>query len=441
MTNTQSFVAGFRNSAPYINALRTRTLVISFGGEAVIDDKFPNFIHDIALLNSLGIRLVLVHGARPQIARCLKEKQISSEFVNNLRVTNAATMNCVKQAVGNVRVEIEALMSMGLANSPMAGAKIRVISGNFMTARPLGIINGVDHDHTGEVRRIDHASIHNHLANGEIVLLSPIGYSPTGEILNVNAEDVASAVAIELKADKLIYLTENQGIKDNRKKIIPALQVSEAESLLNKKRKPTANTITNKSDYLEKAVYACRHDVKRVHIIDRHVDGALIEELFTRDGIGTLISADIYEGLRPATIDDVGGILELISPLENKDVLVRRSRDHLELEINHFTVVERDGAIIACSALYPNAKENIAELACLAVHPDYQNTGRGNILFEYMEKQAQEMGIKKLFVLTTQTAHWFRERGFKNVDIKSLPVKRKNMYNYKRNAKVYVKTL
>jgi amino-acid N-acetyltransferase len=437
VTNTQSFVAGFRNSAPYINALRSRTLVISFGGEAVIDEKFPNFIHDIALLNSLGIRLVLVHGARPQIARCLKEKQISSEFINNLRVTNAATMNCVKQAVGNVRVEIEALMSMGLANSPMAGAKIRVISGNFMTARPLGVINGVDHDHTGEVRRIDHVSIHSHLANGEIVLLSPIGYSPTGEILNVNAEDVASAAAIELKADKLIYLTENQGIKDNRKKIIPALQVSEAESLLNKKKKSTAN----KTNYLEKAVHACRNDVNRVHIIDRHLDGALIQELFTRDGIGTLISADTYEGLRPATIDDVGGILELISPLESKDVLVRRSRDHLELEINHFTVVERDGAIIACSALYPSTKENVAELACLAVHPDYQNTGRGNILFEYMERQAREMEIKKLFVLTTQTAHWFRERGFKSTDIKSLPVKRKNMYNYKRNSKVYVKTL
>ena len=441
MTNTQSFVAGFRNSAPYINALRSRTLVISFGGEAVIDEKFPNFIHDIALLNSLGIRLVLVHGARPQIARCLKEKQISSEFINNLRVTNAATMNCVKQAVGNVRVEIEALMSMGLANSPMAGAKIRVISGNFMTARPLGVINGVDHDHTGEVRRIDHANIHSHLANGEIVLLSPIGYSPTGEILNVNAEDVASAAAIELKADKLIYLTENQGIKDNRKKIIPALQVSEAESLLNKKQKSTANTITNKSNYLEKAVHACRNDVNRVHIIDRHLDGALIQELFTRDGIGTLISADTYEGLRPATIDDVAGILELISPLESKDILVRRSRDHLELEINHFTVVERDGAIIACSALYPSTKDNVAELACLAVHPDYQNAGRGNILFEYMERQAKEMEIKKLFVLTTQTAHWFRERGFKSTDIKSLPVKRKNMYNYKRNSKVYVKTL
>lgn len=438
MTNTQSFVTGFRNSAPYINALRNRTLVISFGGEAVLDKSFPDFIHDIALLNSLGIRLVLVHGARPQIERTLqKDKEASSETVNNLRITSLAILECVKQAVGNVRVEIEALLSMGLANSPMAGSKIRVTSGNYVTAKPIGVINGIDYEHTGEVRRVDHENIHKHLDNGEIVLISPIGYSPTGEIFNINAEDVASAVAIELKADKLIYLTEVSGIQNNKKQTIPELLLSEAESILVSRPK----TDTNKSDYLGTAVLACRQNVSRVHIIDRRIDGALIQELFTRDGIGTLISSDIYEGLRPATIDDVSGILELIAPLEDKGILTKRSRDRLELEINHFMVVERDGTIIACSALYPFPEESIAEIACLAVHPEYQNSGRGNNLFDYMVRRAKEMELKKLFVLTTQTTHWFLERGFKGTDINNLPLNSKKLYNNQRKSKVYIKTI
>ncbi len=454
MTGTQSFVTGFRDSAPYINALRGRTLVISFGGEAVADTTtFPHFIHDIALLNSLGIRLVLVHGARPQIECQLKKHQIESCYYNNLRVTNAATLDCVKHAVGNVRVDIEALLSMGLANSPMAGAKIRVTSGNYITAKPIGIIDGIDYDHTGQVRRVDVNSIETHLNNGEIVLLSPIGYSSTGEIFNINAEDAASAVAIALAADKLIYLIEDKGIRSSKNKIIPELLLSEAEALLNKESNKGSNkkqnkvqaTKTtkgpNKSGYLEKAVQACRENIKRVHIIDRHIDGALIQELFTRDGIGTLISVDIYEGLRQATINDVGGILELITPIEENGALVRRSRDRLELEINHFSVVERDGAVIACSALYPLIKESTAELACLAVHPDYRNSGRGNILLGHTERLAKEMGIKKLIVLTTQAAHWFCEKGFRKTDIDSIPIKQKAMYNYQRNSRIYVKQI
>ncbi len=459
MTDTQSFVAGFRDSAPYINALRGRTLIISFGGEAVADTTtFPHFIHDIALLNSLGIRLVLVHGARPQIERLLKKHQILSCFCNNLRITNMATLDCVKHAVGNVRVETEALLSMGLSNSPMAGAKIRVTSGNHITAKPVGIIDGIDYGHTGQVRRVDVNGIDSHLNNGEIVLLSPIGYSSTGEIFNINAEDTASAVAIALGADKLIYLIEDKGIRNSKNSIIPELLLSEAEALLNKalnkestkrvnkgvnkkhgKAQPTKDS--NKFAYLEKAVHACRNNIKRVHIIDRHIDGALIQELFTRDGIGTLISVDTYEGLRQANINDVGGILELITPIEENGALVRRSRDRLELEINHFSVVERDGAVIACSALYPFIKESTAELACLAVHPDYRNSGRGNILLGHTERQAKEMGIKKLIVLTTQAVHWFREKGFHKADINSIPIKQKAMYNYQRNSKIYVKQI
>lgn len=438
MKKNNTFVSGFRDSAPYINALRGRTLVISFGGEAVLDNhRFADFIHDIALLNSLGIRLVLVHGARPQIERQLREKKLASKKQKGLRITDNKTLECVKQAAGTVRVEIEALLSMGLPSSPMAGSKIRVSSGNFVTAKPIGIINGIDYGHTGEVRRVDKAILLKHLENNEIVLISPVGYSSTGEVFNINAEDTALSVATDLAADKLIFLVEDDGIVNKNKTIIRELTLCEAESLLNSKTKLAVNS----AKYLHKAAAACRQGVNRVHIIARNKDGALIQELFTRDGVGTLVSSDTYEGLRPARIDDVAGILELIGPLEQQDVLVKRSRDHLELEINHFTVVERDGAVIACSAFYPFIKENVAEVACLAVHPDYRNSGRGKILFDYLEKQAREMGISKLFVLTTQAAHWFREKGFKTANIDSLPVKKKSMYNYKRNSKVYVKKI
>ena len=292
LNNNSFFVNGFRDSAPYINALRGRTLVISFGGEAVIDSSFSNFIHD------------------PQIERQIKEKKLSANKHKNLRITDTKTLECVKQASGTVRVEIEALLSMGLPSSPMAGSKIRVTSGNFITAKPLGIIDGKDYGHTGKVRRVDSINLHAHLDNNEIVLLSPIGYSPTGEIFNISAEDLAFSVAAELKADKLIYLVEDKGITDSRKKVIRELVLTQAELLINSKRKFSSSSAM----YLQKAIDACRQGVNRVHIIDRHIDGALLQELFTRDGIGTLVSSDTYEGLRPATIDDVGGILELISP-------------------------------------------------------------------------------------------------------------------------------
>jgi amino-acid N-acetyltransferase len=255
-------------------------------------------------------------------------------------------------------------------------------------------------------------------------------------VFNVNAREIATATAIALHADKLLFLTDQQGLRNGRKQLIRQLNPTEARQLLQSRKKLAREYALD----LQCAIDACSGHVRRVHLIDRHVNGGLLLELFTRDGIGTLITSETYEGTRRATIEDVGGILELISPLEADGVLVKRSREQLELEISHFHVVERDGAIIACAALYPMGKQ-YAELACLAVDAEYRKQGRGDTLLEYMEKQAQAMRIAKLFVLTTQTTHWFRERGFSNADIKALPVKRRALYNYQRNSRVMVKTL
>jgi amino-acid N-acetyltransferase len=410
--------------------------VLSFGGEAVADEDFPNLVHDIALLHGLGIRLVLVHGARPQIEERLKLRGADLQVVNGLRVTDDAALACVKDAAGAVRVELEALLSMGLANSPMAGARIRVASGNFVTARPLGVIDGVDYRHTGEVRRIDADGLKQRLDGGAIALVPPLGYSPTGEVFNLAAPDVAGAVAIALGADKLIFLGEHKLTSGSSK--LPSSMVPREVDTLVARRKALPEELART---LRNAAAGCRAGIKRVHILDRRIDGGLLTELFTRDGAGTLVTAEPYEHTRTARIDDVGGILELIAPLEQAGVLVPRPREVLETEIERFTVVERDGTVVGCAALYPFENEGLGELACVAVHPGYRNSGRGDALLEHMEQQARTLGLHGLFVLTTRTAHWFRERGFAPASVDTLPGRRRDMYNWRRGSKVFIKTL
>lgn len=431
------FVEWFRNSSPYIHAHRGKTFVISFGGEAVEDHCFADLVHDIALLQGLGIRIVLVHGARPQIEERLKLRQAEMQYINGLRVTDDTALHCVKEAAGSVRVEIEALLSMGLANSPMAGAQIRVVSGNFVTARPLGVLDGVDYGHTGEVRRVDSNAINKALDGGAIVLIPSLGYSPTGEVFNLSAADVASNVAISLGADKLIALVEDKGLTNARGQTLTNVIPREVEKIISRRSTLSEEFVQT----LQHSIKACRSGVQRTHLLSRETDGILLRELFTRDGVGTMLTAEPYEEIRTAGIDDVGGILALLAPLEDKGILVRRSRERLETEINQFSVIELDGAIIGCAALYAYHKDEMAELACVAVHPDYLKGGRGDALLEHMEKRATDIGLQQLFVLTTQTAHWFRERGFETTPIKSLPMLRRELYNFQRNSKVFFKKL
>ncbi len=441
MSEQQRYVEWFRSSAPYINAHRGRTFVVQFGGGAVLDPAFPNLIHDIALLDSLGIRLVLVFGTRPQIERRLAQQGLSMAYHGGRRITDEAALAAVKEAAGAVRLEIEALLSMGLANSPMAGAGIRVVSGNFVVARPIGVREGVDFGHTGEVRRVDTESLDRHLRDGDIVLAPPIGFSPTGEMFNLSAEEVATAIASSLRAAKLLLLGERAGVTDAADALVRQLTMAEATVLLAKRRQQGLDAEDEITRHLTSAIHACQSGVQRVHLLDRQVDGALLLELFTRDGVGTMVNADPYDTMRRATIDDVGGLLGLIEPLEHEGVLVRRSRDKLETEIQHFTVMERDGTVIACAAGYPFRQEGVMELACLVVRTDYAGGGRGDALLQAVEKDARAMGLNQLFVLTTRAEHWFVERGFVKGRVEELPVERRALYNYKRNSKVLIKTL
>jgi amino-acid N-acetyltransferase len=432
-TPGRAHIRWFRNTAPYINMHRGKTFVLMLGGEVAQHENFANIIHDIALLKSLGVRLVLIHGSRPQIAARLQKAGIKSGFHQDIRITDTTALEHVKDAAGSLRAQIEALLSMGLPNSPMQGSHMRVCSGNFVTARPIGVVDGVDYQHTGKVRRIDAEGIHRQLRDGSIVLLSPLGYSPTGEIFNLSLEDIAVNSAAAICADKLILFSSEEGIIDSKGELIRQLSMEDTAQL------PLANA--EQGTLLHTARQACLEGVPRCQIISYKDDCALLEELFTHDGSGTLVANVDYETSRQAGIDDVGGILELIEPLEQEGILLKRSRELLENEIDQFRLLERDGRIIACAALYPFPEDSCGELACIVSHPDYRGGKRAQRLLAELEQEARSMGLDRVFVLSTQTAHWFLEQGFVESSRDQLPGHRQALYNLQRNSKVFFKAL
>ncbi|MEQ6291644.1 amino-acid N-acetyltransferase [Vogesella sp. GCM10023246] len=430
------FVLAFREAAPYINNFRGKTFVIAVNGECIARGNLYGLAQDINLLVSLGVRIVLVHGARPQIDEQLRIRNLPRQFHHGRRVTDAATLEAVKAAVGGMRHDLEAFLSMGMPNSPMHGACLHVAGGNFVTAQPLGVIAGVDMQYSGRVRKIDTSAINKRLDQGELVLMSLIGYSPTGETFNMTMEEVACQAAIELKAEKLIFMMQSNGLVDADGVLHSAISAEQAESI---QQRGIDSDEVNVS--LPFAIRATREGVGRAHLVSHAADGALLVELFTDYGTGTMIARDSLVKVREATIDDVGDIMALIRPLEEQGILIKRSREHFEISIRQYFVVEHDERICGCVAMFSFPDEGMAELACLAVSQERRKGGFGDLLLGHVEKQAQLRGLKKLFILTTQTAHWFMERGFQPAEIADLPAARKELYNHNRRSKVFIKPL
>ncbi len=438
-----TFVPWFRSVAPYIHAHRGKTFVVAIAGELIAAGKLATFAQDLALIHAMGIKVVLVHGFRPQVEEQLRAKGHQSRFSHGMRVTDAVALDCAQEAAGQLRYEIEAAFSQGLPNTPMAGSQIRVVSGNFITARPVGIVDGLDFQHTGLVRKIDAAGIRRAVEYGALVMLSPFGFSPTGEAFNLSMEDVAASTASALQADKLIYVTEVRGIPldptDPESDIDQELALADAKKLLASLPDPVQPTDT--AFYLQHAVKACESGVDRVHIVPFSVDGSVLMESFTHDGVGTMIVDEKLESLREAGADDIGGILQLIEPFERDGTLVKRDRTEIERDIGSYTVIEHDGVIFGCAALYPYPEAHTAEMAALTVSPHVQGQGDGERILKRVEQRARAQGLDSIFVLTTRTMHWFIKRGFAPVDPDWLPEARKRKYNWDRRSQVLVKRL
>jgi amino-acid N-acetyltransferase len=441
-----TFVPWFRSVAPYIHLHRGKTFVVGMAGEAIAAGKLQHIAQDLALIQSMGVKIVLVHGFRPQVNEQLAAKGHQPQYAQGMRITDSVALDCAQEAAGQLRYEIEAVFSQGLPNTPMAGSTVRVISGNFITARPVGIVDGVDFKHSGLVRKVDVQGIRQTLDMGAMVLLSPFGFSITGEAFNLTMEEVATRVAIELQADKLIFLTEMPGIRikpgqaeseDNP--IDTEMPLELAERLLAQLPKPQQPTDT--AFYLQHCVRACKAGVERTHILPFATDGALLLEVYVHDGIGTMVIDEKLESLREATVDDVGGILQLIEPFEKDGTLVKRDRTEIERDAGQYTVIEHDGVIFGCAALYPYPQAKTAEMAALTVSPQSQGQGDGERILKRVEQRARAMGLSSIFVLTTRTMHWFLKRGFQPVAIDWLPEARQRSYNLNRKSQVLVKTL
>ena len=430
------FVRWFREVAPYVHNFRGKTFVVAFGGELVNDGALNNLIQDLSLLSALGVRLVLVHGSRPQVNEQLKLKGLNVRFGRNNQPTNAAALECAKEAAGEIRLDIEAAFSQGLPNTPMSNAQIRVISGNFVTARPIGVIEGVDYLHTGAVRKLDSDALRSVLNQGAIVLLSPLGFSPTGEAFNLAMEDLATSVAISLRAEKLIFLTQNRTIRHEDGTVDTELAREDADALL------AGGAIDeDTATFLSHASRAVKKGVARAHLLPYTLDGSVLLEIFTHDGVGTMVVEDTLDDLRPATMDDVGAIVRLIDPLEADGTLVPRGRAVIERDVEQFTVLEHDGVIYGCVAMIPYPDDRMAEMACLIVHPEWQGEGEGEMLLRHAESKARAAGARRLFVLTTRTSHWFIKRGFVQGGVADLPRERQAHYNRSRNSLVFIKKL
>ncbi|MDO4936989.1 MAG: amino-acid N-acetyltransferase [Sutterellaceae bacterium] len=430
------WVSWMRSVAPYVHQHHGRTFVISFAGEVVKDKTLLNrLVMDVSLMASMGVRLVIVHGSRPQIEELMKLRQLEGHFYKGTRITEPEVLECVKEACGETRFDIEAAFSQGLPNTPMQHARIKVISGNFVTASPLGVVDGVDYQHTGVVRKVDSDSIKDLLSRGNIVLVSPFGFSATGEAFNITTEDVATAIASAIDADKLILMVGVDGIHMNGE-LLQELTQDQLQKYLDTKALDDEDTYNAGF-----ALRALKAGVDRVHVVPWSVDGALLTELFTHKGLGTMIAEEDMDSIRQATADDVGGLIKLLEIYEADGTLVKRPREKIEREIDHFTVLEHDGVLYGSAALYPYPEAKIGEMAAVAVHPDYHGAGDGDRLLRRIEQRAKEMGLTRIFVLTTRTAHWFIKRGFEPAHVDDLPMEKQRLYNWNRRSQIFIKKL
>jgi amino-acid N-acetyltransferase len=458
MFSNRHFVEMFRSSANYIASHRNSLVIYHIPGDLMDErpDTFRDLMNDISLTWLLGMRIVIVAGCKYQVEKRLQQRNSHKGMV----VTDPESLRIVKEEAGYVRFEVERQLaralkgSRGGGNNVAEGGEGNVVSGNFYSAQPFGVLDGVDYKFSGFVRKMETDKIQQVLKNKDIVLLTTLGFSPTGEVFNVNSEYLASFAGGALNASKLIYFLENDVAM--RHKVhgtnIPHLRVNDGQKLLQLSgvRTETKGFVylddcpynQAERDFLVKmgwGMHALQNGVKRVHLISPE-NGALLQELYTRDGAGTMVSGDLYDGILGATVRDVTAIHDLITPLVEKGTLVERTKATLERDIDQYHVYTRDGLIVACGQL-KMFENGYAEIGCLVVNPSYRAKGRGDAMLGYLERLCVQNGASIVFVLSTQTMEWFIERGFDQVSVDMLPPSRQATYNHVRASKIYMKRI
>lgn len=414
----------------YIPHYRERTFVLAVDGAIVTDENFANLLLDVAVLRSLNIRIVLVHGAAAEIARLGAEQGIVPSDLDGTGSTDAATLKLALMASNRLTHEILEGLS---AND------LRAATTNAIIAHPAGIIQGVDRAFTGKVERVDVDLLQVLLGQGIVPVVPPLGFDGDGKTYRVNSDSVAVAVAEALKAIKLLYITTRDGLIF-KNELIRQIRVAELETLLQKSRADFEPASVSKAS---QAAAACRAGVQRVHVINGREDDGLLAEVFSNDGIGTLVHANEYQQIRPARKKDVHAIQVLIRQGVEAGELVSRTRASLEKTLGDFHIFEIDRNPVACVALHVDAASSTGELACLYVNPAHEHQGIGRKLVQFVEERARELGLRRIYALSTQAFTYFQSKGgFSEGTPADLPADRRERYERSgRHSKVLVKAL
>jgi len=419
-----------RGILQYIPQFRDKTFILAVDGAIVTDDNFATLLLDVAVLRSLNIRVVLVHGASAQIKALGEEQKIRPSNLDGTGITDAATLQLALTAANRLTHEILEGLS---AND------LRAASTNVIIAHPMGIIQGVDHLFTGKVERVDAALLQTLLAQDVIPVIPPLGFDGDGKTYRVNSDGVAVAVAEALKAIKLIFITAQDGLRYNNQ-LIRQMLVSELQNLLQQNSAGFVPEILSKAQH---AVAACKTGIPRVHVINGKVDEGLLAEVFSNDGIGTLIYANEYQQIRPARKKDIRAIQLLTKAAVEADELVKRSKVAIEKNLSDYFIFEIDKNPVACVALHVYPEQKKGELACLYVSSSHENQGIGRKLIQFIENKARELGLNELITLSTQAFTYFQSKGgFAEGTPDDLPPMRREKYDQSgRNSKVLVKKL
>lgn len=424
---SQDQIDTIRQTFGYLKKFKNSVFVIKIDGRLYSDPIFPLLIKDVVSLHNLGIKIVLVPGTRVRINGILQSFGVKTEEHNGMRISTEESLPFIKMAAFDVANQIITMLAENNANA---------VIGNWIRARGVGVIDGVDFQSSGLVDKVDVDSILNVLDNNMIPIFPNIGWSLSGKPYNISSHELAHKISVAMQAEKLFFITDFGGISKDGS-LISKLTIKEAKKILDKNPKCEED---ENMELLKYSYEAARSGVKRVHVIGGHSDGMLLKEIFSNIGLGTMIYSDEFDSIRKLAYSDIPEIMRITTPLVEKGILIERSNEEIEEMIDGFYGYEVDGILHAVAALR-DYEDNMSEICSVAVDSVYNGMGIGDKMISYLISRAKLQGKKRCFLLTTQTSDWFKSFGFVESGPESLPKSKRNSYNKKRHSRVMILNL